>query len=487
MKFLPCLLAALCIAVPLQAQTNPGKAKKKGAAKEAPLVTEFLAVKPYLQPGNGTSLTGKDVKVVAWMTGQTPGAEFTVEYGPTASYGQTAKIERTTLNLSTNLKFFKYAATLTELPFNSQIHYRVKQDGKPITTAAFTTRKTADQTVNFIVVGDTADGNEDQKKVAFEMSKVKPEFMLIVGDIVYSQGKMSEYLRKFWPVYNNGTQVSPTAGAGPFMQSTIIYPVLGNHDVGATNLTPNPDGFAAFYFYHPPLNGPKSLDFFTPIGGTPEAVSAFKAAAGTTYPGLCFYSFDNGPGHFLCLDANKYVLPLDPKLLDWIKDDLTKSTAKWKFVFFHQPGFNSSLKHNDEQRMRLLAPLFESCGVDVVLAGHVHNYQRSKPLTFVPTENKLNARGLVPGKLTMDEEFDGQKNTRPKGIIYVVTGGGGARLYDTEFTGDPSKWTDPFTSKFISDRHSFSFIELSPEKFTLHQIDEAGKEVDTFSITKAGK
>ncbi|MBI5773254.1 MAG: metallophosphoesterase family protein [Verrucomicrobia bacterium] len=452
------------------------------------LHAQTVLVKPYVQPGDGSTLGESDVKVIAWLTDQTPG-EFVVEYGVTPALGKTAQPKRVALDLSPRQKYFNYSATLPRLPFNSTVHYRVRLGGKAVREGKFATRKTADQSTRFIVVGDTADGKPDQRKVAYAMAQTAPEFMLIVGDIVYSKGRVSEYMTNFWPVYNNVEKAGPATGA-PMMASIPFYGVIGNHDVGATNLAAYADGFAAFYFFHPPLNGPKNNPWNTPIAGPAEQVAAFKAAA-PSYPGLCNYSFDNGAGHFLCLDANRYVAVTDASLQKWIRDDLTKTKARWKMVFFHHPGFNSSAKHNSEQKMRLLAPLFEECGVDMVFAGHVHNYQRSKPLKFQPANaTRLNPKGNVAGQFTLDEKFDGAANTRPDGILYIVTGGGGAKLYDPEFTNQPDKWkndeghTVPFTTKLIADRHSFSVVELDQQTLVLRQVDEDGKEIDRITVTK---
>ena len=95
----------------------------------------------------------------------------------------------------------------------------------------------------------------------------------------------------------------------------------------------------------------------------------------------------------------------------------------WRFVSFHQPGFNSSKKHFDEQQMRVLAPVFEAGKVDVVFNGHVHNYQRSYPMHFVPSaekaatvagkDGKQSTARHVDGKWTLDKKFNGQSDTTP--------------------------------------------------------------------------
>ena len=283
------------------------------------------------------------------------------------------------------------------------------------------------------------------------------------------------------------------------------------------NLSYQPDGLAAFYFFHAPASGPKKLspylstfrspEFamsarawtntvtgFLPLVGPPEQIAAFKTAAGSSYPALCFYAFENGPALFLGLDANSYTNPTDPLLLAWIRARLTQSKARWKFIFCHHPGFHTAAMHYEDQRMRLLAPLFESCGVDVVFSGHIHNYQRSKPLRFQPVAgDRWSERGLVDGQFTIDNDFNGTTRTTPNGIIHLVSGGGGASLYaeplpDDAFIRDYYKnnWA-PFNARYVADRHSFTAVELDATTLTLRQIDEDGVEIDRVKITKPAK
>ncbi len=451
--------------------------------------SQTVLVQPYLQPGGESTLEVFDSKVVAWVTDQKAG-DFIVEYGSSPAYGQVALPDRRNLQPSAKQRYITYSAVLTNLAPNSRVYYRVALGQKTVRESSFAARKTPDEAVKFAVIGDMADGKTNSRAIAWEMSKVRPEFLLICGDIVYSRGRVSEYMTNFWPIYSNVR--SPSAKSGfPLMAGTVFYPVLGNHDVGATNLAGVADGFGAFYFFHPPLNGPTNNPWNTPVGGSAKQKAAFHEAAGSAYPGLCNYSFDNGAGHFLCLDANRYVPVTDIDLQAWIRQDLMQSKARWKMVFFHQPGFNSSKSHNSEQRMRLLSPLFEECGVDAVFAGHVHNYQRSKPLRFAPDDpRRLSASGLVHGTFRLDEQFDGIKHTRPDGILYIVTGGGGASLYDKDFSDKPEKWKNdpwavvPFTAKFYSERHSFTVVDMTPEHLSIQQLNDKGEQVDRITVTK---
>lgn len=493
---------------------------------------QTVLVKPYVQPGNGVSLEGTDVKVIAWLTDQIPG-EFTVEFGPKGAMAGKVKAERVPLDFAvakpvappatpapsgtsklsgaaTTIeefkakvvkesspvlpekvqRYFKYAAQLDGLPFNAEIFYRVKLGEKVIRESSFKTRATSDQPVRFVLVGDMASGKPEQNGIAFQIGKVKPDFLVALGDIVYSSGRVSQYLHHFWTTYNDVAAPSAKNGA-PLMQSIPFYPVIGNHDATAAKLPETPDALGAFYFFHGPLNGPGVGAWNTPLGKDAKVAAAFRTGAGASYPALNVYSFDNGPAHIVALDSNNYTPDVFEQVRPWLENDLRASKARWKIVCFHAPAFHTSKEHFVEQKMRLFEPIFEETGVDLVFAGHVHNYQRSKPLRFRPNPPVRDPRGRVNGEYQLDEQFDGVKNTRPNGVIHIVSGGGGAKLYSVDFAKtveqlkkeNPGNWV-PFTTKYVADRHSFSVIDLKPNELTLRQIDIAGEEIDRMVITK---
>ncbi|MHA3774395.1 metallophosphoesterase [Verrucomicrobiota bacterium sgz303538] len=502
-----------------------------------PLCAQTVLVAPYVQPGNGTTLNGTDVKVLTWLTDQKPG-EFTVEYGSVTSLSQKAVPERLQLDFGlptvpkkapatpaptkvttpladapTNLEdfkeksaketavptpekeqhYFRYTATLENLPFDSTVHYRVKQGAKVVREGEFKTRASAGKPIRFVAVGDLASGKREQNSIAWQIAQQRPDFMVALGDIVYSDGRVSQYMHHFWSTYNDVAKPGPQTGV-PLMASVPIYPVVGNHDVNRVHLSTHPDAFGVYYFFHAPLNGPGVGSWNTPLTKTkPEAAAAFREKVGANYPALNVYSWDNGPAHFLALDSNTYVKIEDPNLRAWVENDLRSSKQPWKFVCFHSPAFQTSREHYTEQKLRLWEPMFEKYGVDVVFAGHVHNYQRSKPLRFTPTAPR-DARGRVNGDITLDDTFDGVTDTTPEGVIHIVSGGGGAGLYSVDLnkTIEALKKEHganyvPLTAKYFAAKHCFSVVELTATTFTLRQIDITGQEIDKFTITKAAK
>lgn len=452
------------------------------------LSAQELLVQPYVQPGDGSKLGQTDVKVIAWMTEPVP-ADYQVRFQWPGGESQRATPIRQTISLPDAQHYFTYAATLEGLPLNTPVSYEVMSAGRSLRKATFLTRKPPNQPLHFIVTGDIGNDSPEQRAIAYQMAQTDPEFLMICGDLVYQRGRLSQYLTNFWPIYANLSTTGLKTGA-PLMQSVPFYPALGNHDVEKADLASMPDAFAAFYFFHPPRNAP-SGPWTTDIPGPADQVSTFKQTATSAgYPHLSLYSFDNGPAHFLVIDSNRYAAARDPAYQDWIRQDLAQSTATWKFVFFHHPPFNSNPKHAGHQKMRLLVPLFEAGKVDVVFSGHVHDYQRSKPLWFQPRfPLPAKASGPIPGTFQFDENFDGQTHTEPDGIVYIITGAGGASLYDR-----PTDPTEPhnaslpspesFTAKFVTDRHSFSIIDIDKGQFTLRQVDLAGQEIDRIIIRK---
>jgi hypothetical protein len=252
-------------------------------------------------------------------------------------------------------------------------------------------------------------------------------------------------------------------------------------------LTLNPDALSYFLYWSQPLNGPitRMDDPSAPhFQATDAERKAFLATASSTYPRMANFSFDYGNAHWTVLDADPYVDWTSPALRDWVAKDLASAkSATWRFVGFHHPGFNSAKTHFGDQWMRRLSDVFEAGGVDIVFAGHVHNYQRSYPLRFQAKPVRPEAKNLTDGEWTLDKKFDGVHKTKPNGVIYIVTGAGGAHLYNPEQQDDTASW-QTFTKKFVSKVNSFTEVDANKSKLTIRQISQDGKELDSFVMTK---
>jgi predicted phosphodiesterase len=453
---------------------------------------ELFIAKPYLQIGREPSATSLDL---LWHVNDI-NADWTVEQrnGKNGAWKKTESVAYTRIAVKGIEPHRVYRTKLTSLISGSTFTYHVIKDGKVVFTADGKAPKSTDQSYRFIVSGDIGAATPDQKVIAQREYELKPDFVVVPGDIVYENGTISEYRTKFWNIYNAD---SPGAEGAPLMSSVPYITAPGNHDTDNRDLDKYPDGLAYFMFWDQPLNGPPGAEGSATVPalkGSEENRKAFIEAAGQSYPRMTNYSFNYGNAHWTVLDANPYVDWTDKDLMEWIKNDLASAKdATWRFVTFHQPGFNSSHEHFEQQHMRLLSPVFEAGKVDIVFNGHVHNYQRSFPLTFVPykksilllggKDNKTVRGRLVTGTWALDKSFDGKSNTMPKGIIYVITGAGGAELYNPEQNEDPDSW-QKFTDKFISNVHSLTVADVNGKTLTIRQISAEGKELDNFKITK---
>jgi 3',5'-cyclic AMP phosphodiesterase CpdA len=427
-------------------------------------------VKPYLQLGDAPQSTVKERLDLLWHT-EDREAVWSVEIKAGRAWKLQAEPTFHRLAAPPLAAHRIYRATLRNLPPGARIPYRVRQNGAVVFEAEAQARKSGHH--RMVVFGDAANGSVDQAAIAKAVDAAQPDAVFIAGDLVYARGRAEEYRDHFFPIYNSE--------AVPLMRRVPFLGVPGNHDVPFAQW---PDAAAYFAYWSLPLNGPalKAGDASAApaISGVHDAV---VAASGTAFPRMASFSFTYGKVHWTVLDSNSYADWESPLLKAWLEADLKAAQrAEWRIVALHHPLFQSALSHMNDQWMRPISPILEKYGVDLVLAGHVHNYQRSAPIRFQPTQ--VAARGkAVEGAFTVDRAFDGKTITRAKGIIHIVTGAGGAELYDPWQTDAKGSW-QPWTRAFISDKHSFTVLDVEGKKLKLRQLDADGHELDAITMTK---
>ncbi len=445
--------------------------------------------KPYLQLGDNPALGTRESLVLMWHAAN-DSAQWSVQLrsAKATAWRKAGTPTDQVVAAPGIVKHKVFRVALADLTPGEEFLYRVYRDSALAFEATGKARKSATQPVRFALFGDCGANTAGQRQVANLVFKARPDFVFIPGDIVYNSGRISEYRDKFYPIYNAET-AGPETGA-PLLRSIPFIAAPGNHDSVLNNFQRFPDALAYFLYWDQPLNGPAAT-------GAPstshvltgdEGRTQFLSAAGSRYPVMANFSFDYGNAHWTVLDSNSYMDWTNPALIEWVRKDLAAAkNATWRFVAFHHPGFNSSKSHFTDQWMRLLAPVFEEAKVDVVFAGHVHNYQRSFPITFTaktrPDGKKLGPKGEADGDWKADKEFGDGAANKPAGVIYIVSGAGGAGLYDTAQMKDPASWQS-FTNKFVSDENSFSQIDINGKTFELKQITASGKTVDSFRIAK---
>ena len=252
--------------------------------------------------------------------------------------------------------------------------------------------------VKFAVIGDAGTGSSSQRAVGKELatwrSRFPFTFVVMVGDNLYGGERESDFQKKFVIPYK------------PLLDSKVkFYASLGNHDDAAIQRN-----YPLFN-----MNGER------------------------------FYSFKPKDGvRFFALDSN-YV---DKTQLEWLDKQLAGSGSEWKIMFFHHPLYSSGETHGSAELQRgLLEPVFVKHGVNLVLTGHEHFYERIKP---------------------------------QKGIQYFIIGNS-AKLRK----GDLSKSE---LTLYGNDReYAFMLMEIAGDELFFQTINEKGQTIDAGSVRRVGK
>ena len=451
---------------------------------------DFL-VKPYLQLGKKSSPRSLQLLWHVFVSNDTWLVEYKNIDEPNWKRSEGQSFSK--VAVGSIAPFHVYSTSFTSLKPGATFQYRVSKNGNVVFTSEAKSLKAPEHSYRVTISGDMGAGSNTAKKIAYEIFKIKPDMLAIAGDIVYNRGLVSEYTTRFWPVYNKDD--ADTLGA-PLMRSIPFVASVGNHDALTRDMNAYPDALAYYHFWEQPLNGPNGKEggaFVPVLNGSDANKKAFYDAAGDKYPNMTNFSFDHGNAHWTVIDSNPYVDWSDSTLRDWLTKDLAAAAnATWRFVLYHHPCFNSSRAHYEQQQMRLIAPILEKGKVDIVFAGHVHNYQRTYPMFFKPDNwgnqlvagaNNFKTGKVVNGLWTLDKNFDGKRKTKPNGVIYITTGAGGQGLYNPEQTKDKDSW-QKFTTTFESRVHSFTVMDVNGNTLVLRQLDINGKEVDRVKITK---
>jgi hypothetical protein len=183
-----------------------------------------------------------------------------------------------------------------------------------------------------------------------------------------------------------------------------------------------------------------------------------------------YYSFSYGPVHVVAL-PERYV-PMRPgsEFLRWLAADLQASRARpgvvWVVAFGHRPFYSSGRRHGPDPRYRSdVLPVLQRGGVDVVFSGHEHNYERTLPL-----------RGGKPAAGSPHGWEQG------RGVAFVVTGGGGARVYD-----DYGPWQPWDAVRRVTHQHVRVDADDRMLRVTAQSDDGDRDRIDEFTITAGAR
>ena len=190
-----------------------------------------------------------------------------------------------------------------------------------------------------------------------------------------------------------------------------------------------------------------------------------------------FYSYEYNKVHFLVMSA-KSVYYKGSEQYNFILEDLKKAAenkdVNWIVVSSYGPPYTSPSEHTAFKELRdVYHPIFEKYGVDLVLSGHNHNYQRTHPITYNPNDS---SEPVVTNDRTT--EYNSQKD----GIVFAIVGTGGVNFYS--FDGQA-----PFVDTQFANKFGFLNIDISNgnphTKLTGTFYDNKGDQIlDQFTIGK---
>jgi hypothetical protein len=429
---------------------SPGKQEKKKQKT-------ILVRGPYLQAVSGNSI------IVRWRT-NTP-VSSKIQYGKTLGNLDQA--------VNDDKPVTEHIIKIEGLKPSTKYYYSISGQGAPLQgdkNNFFTTLPPAGEegVYRIGVFGDPGSLTTMQPQVRDQFLKYLGKndlaAWIILGDNAYDHGWDGEYQIKFFNIYKDMLKKYP------------LFPVTGNHDY-----RDNDD--SAYLNYG-------KLDYFNifsmPVNGESGGVPSHNQA---------FYSYDVGNIHFLALDSfgeqdSTQLSDTTGIQYQWIKRDLAANKNKdWVVAYWHHPPYSMGSHSSDnsfESKIRQhVVPLLERYGVDLVICGHTHNYERTrlmqghygKEATFRADQYDLStSSGLYNGK---NNSCPYVKESTNRGTVYVVTGASSEAVTSVQ----PS-W--PHDAMYYADslHGGANMLEVRDNRLDLKWICEDGIIRDQFTIMK---
>lgn len=252
--------------------------------------------------------------------------------------------------------------------------------------------------VKFAAIGDNGTGEQPEydiaKKLTASHEKFPFQFVVMMGDNLYGGEAPKDFENKFEKPFK-----------GLLDLGLKFYATLGNHDDPGRQISYEKFNMGGKHYY------------------------SFKPKDGV---------------RFFSLDSNY----MDKRQLEWFESELKASGSEWKIVYFHHPIYSSGETHGSNVQLRtVLEPVMVKYGVDVVLTGHEHFYERVKP---------------------------------QKGIHYFIVGSSG-KLRE----GNIQKTN--LTAKGFDQDNTFMLGEISGDDMFYQVLSRKGTTVDSGVITRKEK
>lgn len=258
------------------------------------------------------------------------------------------------------------------------------------------------------VTGDFGDFSPNQVEVKTQYETLYADKLadlwVWLGDNVYSDGTEYEYDRNMFLVYK---EVFP---------NHMVIPTPGNHDLGAADALNNKGP------YFKAFSMPKNAE----LGGVPSGTQAY-------------YSYDYANIHFISLESTQIDRSPNGVMAQWLKADLAQNRQRWTIAMWHHPSYSKGSHDSDVERnlmemRQYINPILEEGGVDLVMNGHSHSYERSYFMDsyyglssdFDPAKHCPQGTGLGDPEMGGPYIKDVTAGKAHKGTVYMVAGSSGS-------------------------------------------------------------
>ncbi len=396
-------------------------------------------------------LAAPDAMTLRWGTEQA--AADTLFYGLVAD-----KLDQRLSESSTTVS---HKLRLKGLQADTRYYYRIQHQGQWLQPRAewFVTSPVSGsaRAARIWVMGDPGKSRERPQVIDAGLAWLKghaqgraayADVLLTTGDNAYASATNAEYLREFFLPY------------AKVLKNIPLWAVYGNHDARR---------WAFYKLFDQPLNG---------------------ESGGLASHSKHYFSFNYGQAHFILLDNHHFDLSPETAMTDWLVRDIKQTRQKWVIVLFHHPPYTGGTHDSDNEkdshgRMKRtrenLLPVLEKAGVDLVIAGHSHVYERSHLLRCHYGLSKSFSDGMIVDKGVVKAgireykklaSFDSGKT----GTMYMVLGSSGeGNQRGTEHPALP----------FASAKAGSVVLDIDGVALTSRYITANGRVEDIFRITKS--
>jgi predicted phosphodiesterase len=221
-----------------------------------------------------------------------------------------------------------------------------------------------------------------------------------------------------------------------YTANTPIDGVKGNHD--------NSSGYSTTF--------PKYFPFPYPAATLKAGTGPTTTTTTATYNNL-YWSVDYGPVHITFVDEYSAFTP-GSQQYTWLTNDLATTTKPWKFLVYHEPAYSAGSDADNTGAQTYLEPLITQYNVDLVFAGHSHNYARTGAYNLTQAQGDAIALN----------------------VPHITSGGGGAPVYQPDMTNTHSKYPHVITAWPAFEFVTFD-IEGSTLTMTAYQVNNVSTSV----------